>query len=145
LALGTPRPPLVLKGSHQLFLLRVDRDHGISAGPEYRFLPVDVSELRIPVGVPWDPLWSCDLTAANSPSPVNTVPPFCHLPGVLVASTPRLSMASIGSSLAGRSWDPRRWFPPESVPVLPAVAPPLAPTFLRPAPTLRILPSPGGP
>jgi len=51
LALRPPRPPLVLKSSHQFFLLGVDRDHRIVTGAEHRFLPVDVPELGILVGV----------------------------------------------------------------------------------------------
>src|ERR1035437_2984369 len=34
LSLGPPRPPPIFEGSHQLFLLRVHRQHRISALPE---------------------------------------------------------------------------------------------------------------
>ena len=39
-AFRPPRPPRVLKGSHQFLLLGVNRDHRIPAGPKQRFLPV---------------------------------------------------------------------------------------------------------
>src|ERR1022692_1924798 len=41
----------VFKGSHQFFLLRVHRQHRISALPEEGYLPVDVAELLVPVPV----------------------------------------------------------------------------------------------
>src|SRR6516165_3629154 len=46
-----PRPPLIFKGSHQLLLFRIDRDHRISARPKLRFLPIDVTKLRVAVGM----------------------------------------------------------------------------------------------
>jgi hypothetical protein len=46
-----PRPPLVLQDSHQLCLLSIRRDYWIPTGSKAFFLPVDITMLRIAVGV----------------------------------------------------------------------------------------------
>src|SRR5881296_893910 len=51
LPLTAPRPAPIFKGSDQLVLLGIHRDHGIPSSPERLDPPMDIAKLPIPIRV----------------------------------------------------------------------------------------------
>jgi len=111
LSARSPPPTRIFKGSHQLLLRGIHRDHRVPSAPEALHQALPVAKLGIPIRVLGT--FSGSL-AANSPSAADTVPPSGRRSRGLAGSTPRPSDASTYSSSAVGSLDLPPWSPAPS-------------------------------